>query len=93
MLNRNCSFVIGGVAVIMPFGKLYGLLNSKWLYISSVALFLAASALCGAAPNIEAEIVGRVFAGAGGIGLYIGTLTLLSVNTSENERPKYLSLV
>ncbi|KAF2850866.1 MFS drug efflux transporter-like protein [Plenodomus tracheiphilus IPT5] len=87
------GFVIGGVAVIMPLGKLYGILNVKWLYITSVVLFMAASAVCGAAPDMNAEIVGRVFAGAGGIGMYIGTMILLSINTSEQERPTYLSLV
>lgn len=89
----SVGFVIGGVAVIMPLGKLYGMLDVKWLYITSVVLFLAASAVCGAAPNMNAEIVGRVFAGAGGIGMYIGTMILLSINTSDQERPTYLSLV
>ena len=87
------SFMLGGVAVIMPLGKIYGLFNVKWVYIFSVVLFEAASALCGGAPNMSAMIVGRVFAGAGGIGMYIGTMTLLSVNTSDQERPAYLSLV
>ena len=77
----------------MPMGKLYTLFNAKWLYIGSVVLFMAASALCGAAPTMDAEIVGRVFAGAGGNGMYIGVVTLLSVNTSNKERPMYLSLV
>jgi MFS family permease len=54
---------------------------------------MAASALCGAAPNMNAEIVGRVLAGAGGNGMYLGVLTLLSVNTSDAERPVYLSLI
>jgi MFS family permease len=79
--------------VVMPMGKLYTLFNAKWLYIGSVILFMAASALCGAAPTMDAEIVGRVFAGAGGNGMYIGVVTLLSVNTSNKERPMYLSLV
>ncbi|CAG8085183.1 unnamed protein product [Penicillium salamii] len=87
------GFNIGGVAVIMPLGKLYGLFDAKWLYIGSVTIFLAASALCGAAPNVDGEIVGRVFAGAGGIGIYIGVMILLSVNTGDQERPMYLSLV
>lgn len=89
----KCSFMIGGVAVIMPLGKLYWLCDVKWLYIASIILFLAASAVCGAAPDINAEIVGRVFAGAGGIGMYIGVMILLSVNTNDQERPMYLSLV
>lgn len=85
--------MIGGVAVVMPLGKLFGLFNAKWLYIISSVIFLAASALCGAAPTMDSMIVGRVFAGAGGNGMYLGVLTLLSVNTTNKERPIYLSLV
>ncbi|MCJ1367960.1 hypothetical protein MMC16_007098 [Acarospora aff. strigata] len=89
----SVGFMIGGVAMVMPFGKLYGMYNAKWLYIISSVVFLAASALCGAAPNMDAMIIGRVFAGAGGNGMYLGVLTLLSVNTTNKERPAYLSLI
>ncbi|EYE92423.1 putative MFS drug efflux transporter [Aspergillus ruber CBS 135680] len=89
----SVGFQIGGVAVIMPLSKIYGLFRVKFLYLLSCIIFMAASALCGAAPDINAEIVGRVFTGAGGIGLYIGVMILLSVNTTEQERPMYLSLV
>ncbi|KAL8873999.1 MAG: hypothetical protein Q9198_006945, partial [Flavoplaca austrocitrina] len=85
-------FMIGGVAMVMPFGKLYSLYDGKWLYIISAIVFMAASAVCGAAPNMVAEIVGRVFAGAGGNGMYFGLLTLLSTHTTNRERPAYLSL-
>lgn len=84
--------MIGGVAMVLIFGKLYALFNSKWLYIGSTIVFMAASALCGAAPTINAEIVGRVFAGAGGGGMYFGILNILSTNTTSRERPQYLSL-
>lgn len=73
------GFALGGIALAMPFGKLFGLCDVKWLYIVCVVLFMAASALCGAAPNMDSEIVGRVLAGAGGNGMYLGVLTLLSV--------------
>ena len=76
----------------MPIGKLYTLYDGKWLYIGSTVVFMAASALCGGAPNMAAEIVGRVFAGAGGNGMYYGLLILMSINTDERERPVYLSL-
>lgn len=89
----SVGFQIGGVAVIMPLSKIYGLFRVKFLYLLSCIIFMAASALRGAAPDINAEIVGRVFTGAGGIGLYIGVMILLSVNTTEQERPMYLSLV
>lgn len=85
--------MIGGVAAVLPFGKLYGLFNAKTLYIGSVTLFMVGSAICGAAPNIDSFIVGRVIAGAGGNGMYLGVMTLLSVTTTDKERPVYLSLV
>ena len=40
--------------------KAFGVLNTKWLYISTAVLFEAGSALCGAAPNMNALILGRV---------------------------------
>jgi MFS family permease len=83
--------MIGGMATVLPFGKLYAIYDSKWVYIISTIVFLAASALCGAAPNMEAEIIGRVFAGAGGNGMYYGLLALLSIHTTSRERPQYLS--
>ncbi|KAL8888844.1 MAG: hypothetical protein Q9215_003796 [Flavoplaca cf. flavocitrina] len=89
----SVGFMIGGVAAVLPFGKLYGLFNAKTLYIGSVTLFMVGSAICGAAPNIDSFIVGRVIAGAGGNGMYLGVMTLLSVTTSNKERPVYLSLV
>ncbi|KAI4270175.1 MAG: hypothetical protein LQ337_006846, partial [Flavoplaca oasis] len=89
----SVGFMIGGVTVTLPFGKLFGLYNVKWLYIISLVLFMVGSALCGAAPTMNAMIVGRVIAGIGGNGMYLGVITLLSVNTTPQERPLYLSMV
>ncbi|KAL8893787.1 MAG: hypothetical protein Q9192_004924 [Flavoplaca navasiana] len=88
----SVGFMIGGVAMIMPYGKFYNLFNAKWVYIASFVLFQASSALCGGAPNMTAEIIGRVFAGTGGNGMYLGLLTLISVNTTDKERPAWISL-
>jgi MFS family permease len=86
-------FMIGGLCVAMPVGRLYGVWNAKWLYMISIILFMAGSALCGAAPSMATLIIGRVLAGAGGNGMYVGVVTLVSVNTSEKERPTYLGLM
>lgn len=88
----HLSFMVGGVALVMPLGKLYALYDAKWIFNIGFVIFIAASALCGGAPTIEAEIVGRVFAGAGGNAMYLGLLHLISVNTTDQERPAYLSL-
>lgn len=90
--DTRYSFLIGGVSGVLPICKLFGLFNAKYLYIGSIILFMAGSALCGAAPTTEAFIVGRVIAGLGGNGMYMGTLTLLSVTTNDKERPMYIGL-
>ncbi|KAB5560109.1 major facilitator superfamily domain-containing protein, partial [Coniochaeta sp. 2T2.1] len=86
------SFALASAATTLPWSKAYGTFSAKKLYIGSTALFMGASALCGGAPNINAFIIGRALAGIGGCGMYMGLLTLLSVTTTNAERPKYLSL-
>lgn len=41
---------------------------------------------------MRALIVGRVLAGVGGAGMYVGSLTYLSVTTTTAERPMYMGL-
>ncbi|MCJ1258533.1 hypothetical protein MMC24_006366 [Lignoscripta atroalba] len=89
----SVGFTIGAVVLALSFGKLYATFDAKWLFIGSTVLFLAASALCGAAPSMAAEIIGRVFAGVGGNGMYLGTLTLMIVHTTAKERSGYLALI
>lgn len=66
------GFPMGSVAVILLIGKLYGTFEIKWLIVSSIVTFEVGSAICGAAPSSNALIVGRVIAGIGGAGMYIG---------------------
>ena len=84
--------MVGGASSVLFIGKIFGLCDAKHLYICFTILFMAGSALCAGAPGMNAFIVGRVIAGLGGNGMYMGVLTLLSVNTSGKERPAYLGL-
>lgn len=84
------GFGLGSTAVL-PWGKAYGIYRVKWLFVSTVILFEAGSAICGAAPNVNALIIGRVLAGVGGSGMYSGCLTYISVTTSNTERPLYMA--
>ncbi|KAJ5664907.1 uncharacterized protein N7477_007355 [Penicillium maclennaniae] len=86
------AFVLSGSATIITWGKLFGIFSAKWLYLTSVVLFEAGSALCGAAPSMNAFIVGRALAGLGGAGMYLGCITLLSLTTSVRQRPNYMAL-
>ncbi|KAL4787630.1 major facilitator superfamily domain-containing protein [Aspergillus varians] len=87
----GAGFPLGSVAVILPYGFLYTTFNMKWLYIAGIVLFQAGSAVCGAAPTMNALIVGRVFAGAGGTGIYLGGLNSFSAMTTQQERGTYLA--
>jgi hypothetical protein len=66
------GFTLGSTVLILPLGKAFGTFDNKWVFIACLLNFAAASALCGAAPNMDAMIVGRVWAGAGGAGMYLG---------------------
>ncbi|KAF9870609.1 hypothetical protein CkaCkLH20_11915 [Colletotrichum karsti] len=87
----NVGFLMGGTAFNMVWGQVYGQFNSKWVYIFNVVLFEIGSAICGAAPTMDALIVGRVICGIGGSGLYNGAFTLISQTTTMAERPLYVS--
>ncbi|KAK6082745.1 MFS drug efflux [Seiridium cupressi] len=89
----GAGFPLGSVCVILLLGTLYNTFNMKWNFITTVVLFEAGSALCGAAPNMNAMIVGRVIAGAGGSGIYLGSLQYFAVMTEEKERGFYMSLI
>jgi Major Facilitator Superfamily len=66
------GFTLGSTVAILPLGKAYGIFDTKWLFIGCLTMFAAGSALCAAAPSMNAIIVGRVWAGAGGAGMYLG---------------------
>ncbi|KAJ6151652.1 hypothetical protein N7470_007249 [Penicillium chermesinum] len=87
----GARFPLGSVSVILPYGFLFTTFNMKWLYIAGIALFQGGSALCGGAPNMGALIVGRVIAGAGGTGIYLGGLNHFSAMTTRAERGAYLA--
>lgn len=66
------GFPMASAAMILPIGRAYGLLDIKTLIIASLCIFEVGSAVCGAAPTSDALIAGRVIAGIGGSGMYLG---------------------
>ncbi|KAJ4006272.1 Efflux pump dep3 [Fusarium irregulare] len=80
-----------GTMVVLPLSKAYGVFSIRSLYLTNILLFEVGSALCGAAPNMNAMILGRVIAGVGGAGMYAGTLTYVAVCTSMEERAVYMA--
>ncbi|KAK9234234.1 major facilitator superfamily domain-containing protein [Lipomyces kononenkoae] len=85
------GFPLGSFCSILPGASMYAIFDLKYMFIGSIILFEAASALCGAAPTMNAFIVGRVFAGVGGNGIFLGILNYFSLITADTERGRYIS--
>ncbi|KAL8917608.1 MAG: hypothetical protein Q9172_005771 [Xanthocarpia lactea] len=86
------GFCLGSTVTILPLGKAYARFDNKWVFIGCLTMFAAGSALCGGAPDMNAMIIGRVWAGAGGAGVYLGTLNLVTVMSTPKEQPFYVGL-
>ncbi|EKV04832.1 MFS transporter, putative [Penicillium digitatum] len=88
----DVGFTLGSVVIILPLGKAYAVFDTKWLFTGCLTMFAAGSALCGGAPSMNAIIVGRVWAGARGAGMYLGNLNLSTILTIPTKQPVYVGL-
>ncbi|KAJ7282336.1 major facilitator superfamily transporter [Mycena rebaudengoi] len=87
------SYLLATAATQLLFGKFYSLLPIKWVYVVAVTIFEVGSAVCGAAPNSEALIVGRAIAGLGSAGIFSGALIIIAHSVPLAKRPVYTGVV
>lgn len=86
----SVGFAVGS-APILPWGKCFGIFSVKKLFLLQILIFEIGSAICGAAPNMTALVIGRVIAGLGGSGMYSGALSYIAMLTTEVERSRYVA--
>ncbi|KAH8680939.1 putative efflux pump antibiotic resistance protein [Xylariales sp. PMI_506] len=79
-------------AMQLVFGRIYKFYDTKLVFLASLAVFEAGSAICGAAPNSTVFIVGRAIAGLGGSGLFSGTMILMIPMVPLRKRPMFQGL-
>lgn len=89
----SVTLLLAAAGTINFWAKMYGQFDPKWLYIFCVTGFEVGSAVCGAAPSMNALIVGRAVAGLAGAGMYLGVVMLLSIFTTPTERPTYFAFL
>jgi MFS family permease len=89
--GMGVAFVMSAVSTTLLFGQLNSNFWPKWLYIASVVVFEVGSAVCGAAHSMDMLIVGRTICGLGGMGIYLGVMTLIASTTTIQERPLYIA--
>ncbi|KAJ6149873.1 hypothetical protein N7471_001072 [Penicillium samsonianum] len=75
------------------YGKLYTWYPIQYIYTVAMVFFLAGSAICGAAPNSPALIVGRAVAGIGCSGLLVGTFSLVPFIAHPSKAPLFMGLI
>jgi MFS family permease len=89
----GAGFPLGSVCAVLPLGNLYSAFNIKWVFFTTVVLFEVGSVICGAAPTMSALIVGRVIAGVGGTGIYLGSLNHFLAMVTSEKRSFYMALI
>jgi MFS family permease len=82
------GYVLAAGVVVPTAGFLANRFGMKRVYLSSLALFIVGSLLCGIAPNISLLIAARVLQGAGGAALYPISFAILFSVFSYEERGK-----
>jgi EmrB/QacA subfamily drug resistance transporter len=80
------GYLLGSAVVMPPAGRLVDLVNGRWILIASTALFLGASAMCGAAGSMGALIAWRVVQGLGGGAMMAATSGLIGLIYAPTER-------
>jgi EmrB/QacA subfamily drug resistance transporter len=80
------SYALLLAALLLTGGSMGDMYGRRRIFSAGVALFAAASAWCGLAPNITQLIVARAVQGAGAALLVPGSLALISVSFAPEQR-------
>ena len=86
------AYLLTSCAFMLLIGKIYTFVSPKWVYLGSLVVFEVGSAVCGAAPNSTALIIGRAIAGLGNAGLFQGAVVIIVYIVSLHKRPQYMGI-
>ena len=77
------AYMLTGSSFMLLFGKLYTFYPPKWALLAAIFLFEIGSAVCGAAPNSTAFIIGRAIAGWGFSGIFTGGVVTIQIGRAS----------
>jgi len=80
------AYTIVFAALLVPSGRLADRVGRKKVFFTGLAIFVASSALCGAAPSVEALIGARVLQAVGGALLFPASLALVLNEFPQSKR-------
>lgn len=87
------AYLLTSCAFMLLLGKIYTFVNPKWVYLGSLVVFEIGSAICGAAPNSTALIIGRAIAGLGNAGLFQGAVVIIVYIVPLHKRPQIMGIL
>ncbi|RSL63159.1 hypothetical protein CEP51_013351 [Fusarium floridanum] len=87
------AYLITSSATQLLWGRIYTFYSTKLIFIAAVVIFEVGSALCGAAPNSTAFIIGRTIAGMGSAGIFSGSSVILTQILPLEKRPMYIGMM
>lgn len=88
----STAYIVTTAMATPLLGKLSDIFGRRRLYLMSIVVFLAGSALCGLAQNIDQLIVFRALQGIGGGGIGAITFAIIAELVVPRERGKYIGL-
>ncbi|OAA41411.1 Major facilitator superfamily domain, general substrate transporter [Cordyceps fumosorosea ARSEF 2679] len=87
------SYLLTTASSQLLIGKFYTIFNIKYVFLIALLVFGIGSAICGAAPNSIALILGRAIAGCGNAGLLSGALLIMAHSVPLARRPLFTSAI
>ncbi|KAI1776008.1 putative MFS aflatoxin efflux pump [Hypoxylon cercidicola] len=84
------AYLLTTCAFQLLFGKVYTFFPVRATFLATILLFEAGSAICGAAPNSVAFILGRAIQGVGSAGIFGGSIITIVYSVPLHRRPLYL---
>jgi EmrB/QacA subfamily drug resistance transporter len=83
------SYILATTASTPIWGKLGDLYGRKGIFMASIVIFLAGSALSGLSQNMNELIIFRALQGLGAGGLIVGVMSIMGALVPPRERGKY----
>lgn len=87
------GYTLASTVLLPVLGKLGDMIGPRPVFLSSLVVFMLASAACGFANSIWWLIAARVVQGMSSAGLQLMSQTIIAHATTPRQRPKYLAVI
>ena len=85
------AYILAATIAMPVYGKIGDLIGRKALFLAGITIFLAGSAIAGAAQDMTWLIIGRAVQGLGGGGLMITSQAIIADLVPPRQRAKYMA--